>query len=74
MKNNEYIFKTDLKCGGCVSKVKEELNHSVGIDEWTVDTKHKDKTLTVKNTDVTPDDIIQILQSKGYNAELLKNS
>lgn len=74
MKNKEYTFKTDLKCSGCVSKVEEELNNSVGKEEWTVDTKNKDKVLTVRNTGITSDEIIRILQSKGYHAELLKDS
>lgn len=71
MKNKEYVFKTDLKCGGCVSKVEKELNDSVGVNEWTVDTKHKDKILTVKNTAVTADKVIRVLQEKGYSAQLL---
>ena len=46
MENTEFQFKTNLNCGGCVSKVKADLDSTDGICEWNVDTANNDKILT----------------------------
>lgn len=69
MKNNEFQFKTNLNCGGCVSKVKPDLDNAQNIDEWNVDTDNPDKILTVKSAGITKDEVAAIIQSKGFTAE-----
>lgn len=67
--NNNLQFKTNLNCGGCVSKVKADLDNTEGICEWNVDIENADKILTVKSTGVTEDEVIAIIKSKGFEAE-----
>lgn len=69
MESKVLQFKTNLNCGGCVSKVKSDLDHANGISEWNVDTGHSDKILTVKSEGVTKDEIVAILQRRGFKAE-----
>ena len=45
MENKEFQFKTTLDCGGCVSKVKSDLDNTEGISQWNVDTANADKIL-----------------------------
>lgn len=69
MENKEFQFKTNLNCGGCVSKVQSDLDNADGICEWNVDTDNSDKILTVKSEGITEDEVIAIIKSKGFNAE-----
>lgn len=71
MNNNLKKFKTDLNCQGCVSKIQNALDSSPQIHSWSVDTTHPDKILTVNSEDITPEQIQEILKSKGFTAELI---
>lgn len=69
MESRVLQFKTNLNCGGCVSKVKSDLDDANGVCEWNVDTSHSDKILTIKSEGITNDEIVAILQRKGFEAE-----
>lgn len=71
MENKNFQFKTTLNCGGCVAKVKSDLDNTQGIGEWNVDTDNADKILTVQSEGATEDEIIAIIKSKGFKAEPL---
>lgn len=71
MENKELKFKTNLNCGGCVSKVQSEFDNAEGICHWNVDTDHSDKILTVNSEGISEDEVIKIVQSKGFNAEVI---
>ncbi len=62
-------FKTNINCGGCVSKVTPFLNKQEGIDSWEVDTANPDKILTVNSNGATEEDVKSTLQKVGFNAE-----
>ena len=67
----ELKFKTNLNCGGCVSKVQSEFDNAEGICHWNVDTDNSDKILTVNSEGISEDEVIKIVQSKGFNAEVI---
>lgn len=69
MENKELKFKTTLDCGGCVSKVKSDLDSATGIQEWNVDTANTDKILSVNSTGITQEEVIALLKNKGFKAE-----
>lgn len=69
MENKNLQFKTNLNCGGCVSKVQTDLDNANGIVEWNVDTANSDKILTVRSEGITEGEIIAIIKSKGFKAE-----
>ncbi|MFV0540038.1 MAG: heavy-metal-associated domain-containing protein [Aestuariibaculum sp.] len=72
MENKELKFKTNLNCGGCVSKVQADFDNVEGICHWNVDTDNSDKILTVSSKGITEDEVIKIIQSKGFKAEIIK--
>ncbi len=71
MENIEIKFKTNINCGGCISKVKPILDSTEGIIEWNVDTTVKDKVLTVKASGITDSQLIDTINRAGYRAELI---
>lgn len=71
METKELQFKTTINCGGCVSRVKPGLDNAEGIREWNVDIDNPDKILTVQSEGITVDQVIAIVQSKGFKAEAL---
>jgi copper chaperone CopZ len=71
MENKEFQFKTNLNCGGCVSKVKSDLDNAEGVCHWDVDTDNSDKILTVSSQGISEDEVIKIVQSKGFKAEVI---
>lgn len=64
-------FKTTINCGGCITRVKPGLDNAEGIREWNVDIENPDKILTVQSEGITVDQVIAIVQGKGFKAEAL---
>lgn len=69
MENKNYQFKTNINCGGCVSKVTPFLNDVEGIANWEVDTENKEKVLTVKSEGITQKQIIETVEKAGFKIE-----
>lgn len=67
-----YKFKTNIKCGNCVATVTPFLNGMAEVEDWEVDTKNPDKTLTIKSsTAVDTSKVIAELNKAGYQAETI---
>ena len=71
MSNTTLKFKTNIKCGGCISTVTPFLDNISSVKKWEVDTDNKDKILTVEVDDITADVIIQKVQEAGFKIEML---
>ncbi len=69
---NTYIFKTNLKCSGCVSTLIPFMNELKGIQTWNIDLENENNTLNI-NTDnsLNKEDIINAVAKAGYKAESL---
>jgi copper chaperone len=67
-----YKFKTNIKCGNCVATVTPFLNGIAEVEDWEVDTKSPDKTLTINSTaPVEASKVIAELNKAGYQAETI---
>ena len=62
------IFKTNIKCDGCIQKVSSTLNELVGIGNWTVNLALPTKPLTINNEAVSADNLEVALSKVGYTA------
>jgi copper chaperone CopZ len=62
-------FKTNINCMGCVAKVTNKLNETVGEDNWSVDISTPEKTLTVKGENITAEIVEEAIKTTGFNAE-----
>lgn len=63
---NELKFRTNLKCSGCVAKVKPALESIESLNHWNVDIESPDKVLTVEGEGVSGSEVINALKSAGY--------
>lgn len=61
-------FKSNIKCMGCVGKVKPFLDAAVGENKWEVDIYTPEKTLRV-DTDLTAEEIRKAVEQAGFKAE-----
>lgn len=65
-----YKFKTNIKCENCIATVSPFLNGISEIENWEVDTKTPDKTLTVTaKKELDARKVIEQLNKAGYQAE-----
>ena len=71
MDNKEFLFKTNINCGGCVAKVTPFLNDAEGVCHWEVDTQNKDKVLTLKSEGISQEQVMQTVQRAGFKIEPL---
>jgi copper chaperone len=64
-------FKSNIKCMGCVGKVKPFLDAKEGINKWEVDIYTPEKTLTVEAENLTAEEIKNEVEKAGFKAELI---
>lgn len=69
MEDKKFQFKTNINCGGCVSKVTPFLNEADGICHWDVDTTSKDKVLTVASKGISKQEVMEAVQKAGFKIE-----
>ena len=65
-------FKTNAKCGGCVSAIGTALEkNGVASGAWSLDLTLPDKVLTVEG-DLAAAEIVRIVAEAGFRAEALE--
>jgi copper chaperone len=64
-------FKTNIKCGGCVAKVKPYLDNLKEVKSWNVDLASADRLLTVEG-EINAGLITGALAEAGYSAEKIQ--
>lgn len=67
---NQYKFKTNIKCGGCIAAVKPHLDSNAKIKEWKVDTENPEKILTVTG-ELSEAEVRSLVEKAGYKAEVV---
>ena len=61
-------YKTNMKCGGCVSSVAPYLDKEPNVEHWEVDLESGDKVLTVKGKGLSSDRIVSVVKEAGFEA------
>lgn len=67
--NQEFKFKTNINCSGCVAAVKPHLDAASGISSWEVDTDNRDKILTVQSNGISEQEVMDTIKKAGYTIE-----
>lgn len=62
------LFKTNIQCENCLSKVSPKLNEQQGIHTWQVNLKDDHRTLTVETEALNPEDIQKAVLKAGFIA------
>ncbi len=65
----EFQFKTNINCSSCVKSVKFFLDSQTKIESWKVDTNDPDKVLIASGGDLKAEDVIQVVESAGFQIE-----
>lgn len=68
-----FRFKTNINCDGCKARVSPALEEAEGICHWDVDTRNKDKILSVHSDGITAEEVIRKVKEAGFNIELLNS-
>ncbi|RHJ87769.1 heavy-metal-associated domain-containing protein [Parabacteroides sp. AM08-6] len=63
-------FKTNAKCGGCVSAIGAKLNKLMTSADWSIDLSDSNKVLQV-SASVSPEAVITAVTEAGFKAEQL---
>lgn len=63
-------FKTNAKCGGCVSAIGAKLNTFLKLEDWSINLSDPNKVLEVK-AGVSPETVLAAVKAAGFNAEQL---
>lgn len=66
-----FKFRTNAKCGGCVTAIGAKLNRIVSPGDWSIDLKDPNKALTV-TTNLTAEDIQKAVEEAGFKANLIE--
>ncbi|AEL28224.1 MULTISPECIES: heavy-metal-associated domain-containing protein [Cyclobacterium] len=68
---NTLKFKTNINCGGCLSKVTPFLNEEKDIEKWDVNLKSENRVLTVETSKLNAEEVKKTVQKAGFNAEAI---
>ncbi|MEX2403908.1 MAG: hypothetical protein WD625_07220 [Balneolales bacterium] len=66
---NTLKFKTNIKCDGCMAKVKPHLDEAAGPNNWEVEMTRPEKILTVKAASEEKTIIKDAVEQAGYKIE-----
>jgi len=61
-----FVFKSNLKCEGCIEQIQLPLNQISGIDHWEVDLLHPDKLIILHGELIDYKVVISKIGEAGY--------
>lgn len=64
-----YKFKTDIKCGGCLDKVRPHLDGKEEISRWEIDLTDPARVLIVESDNVHAEEVVDIIKKAGFKAD-----
>jgi len=64
-------FKTNLKCGGCITAIKPELEKLDGLGQWKVDLTVPERILEVETSPDKAASILEAVKKAGYEISQL---
>ncbi|WP_198170245.1 heavy-metal-associated domain-containing protein [Mucilaginibacter arboris] len=63
------LFKTTMKCDGCVTAVTPGLNALKEVKSWKADVSGAEKTLTIDAEESAIPKVVAALEKAGFKAE-----
>ena len=67
----KYLFKTSLKCNGCIKAITPGLESIADIKQWKVDLESADKVLEVESIEDISNQVIENVKKAGYDISRL---
>lgn len=72
MNEVEIKFKSNIKCAGCIAKVKPFLDELSNLNKWEVDISDPKKILTVIGSEGIEEQVITAINAAGYTVDKLE--
>lgn len=72
---SKYVFKTNINCIGCASKIKphlDKLERSGQIEHWHVHPTDPDHTLEIETSKLNAEEVTTYVRNAGFEAEQKK--
>ncbi len=65
------LFKTSLKCNGCINAIRPGMDSITGIEQWKVDLESSDKVLEVESSGDVSERVLESVKKAGYEISRL---
>lgn len=65
------IYKTNIKCNGCIATIAPYFKKEQTIKEWSVDLENPNRLLTIQLVDGDSNRIESLISEAGFEAELI---
>ena len=65
------LFKTSLKCNGCIKAITPGIESIIEVKDWKVDLDSADKVLEVEASSDVTDQVIENVKKAGYEISRL---
>ena len=65
------LFKTSLKCNGCINAITPGIESITEVKDWKVDLDSADKVLEVEASSDVTDQVIENVKKAGYEISRL---
>ncbi len=65
------LFKTSLKCNGCINAIRPGMESIAGIEQWKVDLESSDKVLEVESSGDVSERVLESVKKAGYEISRL---
>ncbi|NVO20296.1 MAG: heavy-metal-associated domain-containing protein [Bacteroidetes bacterium] len=68
---SKQLFKTSLKCGGCINAIRPGMESIPGITEWNVNLESPDRILEVDSEKDVSNQVLENVKKAGYEISRL---
>ena len=70
METIKKVYKTNINCNNCLSKVSPKMSELEGVVKWEVDLAHADRLMTVEASEEVLANVEATVAMAGFKAEL----
>lgn len=71
METIKKVYKTNINCNNCLSKVSPKMSELEGVVKWEVDFTHADRLMTVEASEEVLANVEATVAKAGFKADLL---
>ncbi|NLM65978.1 MAG: heavy-metal-associated domain-containing protein [Enterococcus sp.] len=66
----QIYFVENMKCQGCVNNIRQAVTELVGVESFSADLPEKLVTVTFDEKRIDEQQVLTVIQSAGYQAQL----
>ena len=71
METIKKVYKTNINCNNCLSKVSPKMSELEGLVKWEVDLTHADRLMRVEASEEVLAQVASTVAKAGFKADLL---